>query len=297
MDYMRCLNSFISVCESGSFTAAADKLDLTPAMIGKHIQMLEKRTGCTLIKRTTRRQGLTEAGRRFYQHALQVIDAVEQADAIARYIHETVTGMIRISAPVAFGHHVLVPILADFLKRHPGVDADLVLSDTRADLIQERFQIAVRIGSLEDRGYIALPLPPYAMLLAASPAYLNEKGLPTLPQDLVHHDCISFSQWRSDHLWQFNGPQGHVAVEINPRLTVDSGEALRRAALSGLGIVMQSRLTLSEDIEKGRLVRVLPDYVPDERPVSLLRLPGQPDGVLVPSFVDYFMQALPAFYP
>ncbi|MDH2896474.1 LysR family transcriptional regulator [Rahnella variigena] len=291
MDYLKCIESFISATESGSFTAAADKLGITPAMVGKHIQMLEKRTGCVLINRTTRRQGLTEAGHRFYLYGVQILATVEDADSLARHLNEEVTGLLRISAPVSFGQRILTPILSTFLQRYPAVNACLVLSDRRVDMIEERFQIAIRIGSLQDEGYIALPLPAYEMLLAASPAYLDKHGTPVTPADLSAHNCISFSQWRADHLWPLNGPQGLVDAQVSPRLTVDSGEAIRQAALSGLGIVMHSRVVLQEDIDAGRLCRVLPDYAPVSRPMHLLRLPNRP-APLVSAFSEHFMEEL-----
>ncbi|VTQ52767.1 putative transcriptional regulator [Campylobacter jejuni] len=291
MDYLKCVESFITATESGSFTAAAYKLGITPAMVGKHIQMLETRTGCVLINRTTRRQGLTEAGHRFYLYGVQILATIADADSLARHLNEEVTGLLRISAPVTFGQRILTPILSTFLQRYPAVNAALVLSDRRVDMIEERFQVAIRIGSLLDEGYIAVPLPPYEMVLAASPAYLDKYGTPATPDDLTRHNCVSFSQWRSDHLWPLTGPQGPVDVALTPRLTVDSGEAIRQAALSGLGIVMHSCFMLQEDIATGRLRRVLPDFAPVPRPMNLLRLPGRPASV-VASFCEHFMHEL-----
>lgn len=292
MDYIKCVESFVRTVTTGSFTAAADELGITPAMVGKHVRELEKRTGCQLIHRTTRRQGLTDAGQRFYQYGLQILATVREADGLANHLNDSVTGILRISAPVTYGHHVLTPILSRFLQLHPGVDAEMVLSDRKVDLIEERFQLAVRIGNINDDGIIALPLPPYRMLLAASPEYLQRHGSPSTPDDLKQHHCISFSQWRSDHRWHLEGPDGKHDIPITPRLMVDSGEAIRQAALSGLGIVLHSTLTLQRDIDEGRLCPVLPDYLPPERPMHLLRLPVRPPLPAVSSFIDFFLNAL-----
>jgi DNA-binding transcriptional LysR family regulator len=292
MDYIRCVESFIRTVTSGSFTAAADELGITPAMVGKHVRELEKRTGCQLIHRTTRRQGLTDAGLRFYQYGLQILATVREADGLANHLNDSVTGMLRISAPVAWGNHILTPILSAFLQAHPGVDAELVLSDRKVDLIEERFQLAVRIGNINDEGIIALPLPPYRMLLAASPAYLRRHGLPASPEDLLSHHCISFSQWRSDHRWHLEGPSAQYDIPVTPRLIVDSGEAIRQAALAGLGIVLHSTVTLQRDIDEGRLCQVLPDYLPPARSMHLLRLPVRPPLPAVSSFIDFFLNAL-----
>lgn len=292
MDYIKCVESFVRTVTTGSFTAAADELGITPAMVGKHVRELEKRTGCQLIHRTTRRQGLTDAGLRFYQYGLQILATVREADGLANHLNDSVTGMLRISAPVTYGHHVLTPILSRYLQLHPGVDAEMVLSDRKVDLIEERFQLAVRIGNINDDGIIALPLPSYRMLLAASPEYLQRQGSPSTPDDLTQHHCISFSQWRSDHRWHLEGPDGKHDIPITPRLMVDSGEAIRQAALSGLGIVLHSTLTLQRDIDEGRLCPVLPDYLPSTRPMHLLRLPVRPPLPAVSSFIDFFLSAL-----
>lgn len=292
MDYIKCVESFVRTVTTGSFTAAADELGITPAMVGKHVRELEKRTGCQLIHRTTRRQGLTDAGQRFYQYGLQILATVREADGLANHLNDSVTGILRISAPVTYGHHVLTPILSRFLQLHPGVDAEMVLSDRKVDLIEERFQLAVRIGNINDDGIIALPLPPYRMLLAASPEYLQRHGSPSTPDDLKQHHCISFSQWRSDHRWHLEGPDGKHDIPITPRLMVDSDEAIRQAALSGLGIVLHSTLTLQRDIDEDRLCPVLPDYLPPERPMHLLRLPVRPPLPAVSSFIDFFLNAL-----
>lgn len=292
MDYLKCVESFVRTVTCGSFTAAAEELGITPAMVGKHVRELEARTGCQLIHRTTRRQGLTDAGQRFYQYGLQILATIREADGLANHLYDNVAGMLRISAPVTFGQRVLTPILSRFLQQYPGVDAEMVLTDRKVDLIEERFQLAIRIGNINDDGIVAIPLPPYRMILAASPEYLQRHGTPLTPQDLRQHHCISFSQWRSDHSWQLEGPSGKLEVAITPRLMVDSGEAIRQAALAGLGIVQHSVLTLQQDIDEGRLCPVLPDYLPPPRPMHLLRLPIRPLLPIVSSFTDYFLQAL-----
>ncbi|MDZ7322694.1 LysR family transcriptional regulator [Kosakonia sacchari] len=292
MDYLKCVESFVSTIKFGSFTAAADSLGITPAMVGKHVRELERRTGCKLLHRTTRRQGLTEAGQRFYQYGLQILATVREADGLASHLYENVSGLLRISAPVAWGNHVLTPILSRFLQQYPGVNAEMVLSDRKVSLIEERFQLAVRVGAVNDEGMIAIPLAPYQMILAASPDYLARHGTPETPEELKQHHCISFSQWRSDHSWQLEGPDGKQEVAITPRLMVDSGEAIRQAALAGLGIVQHADIMLQRDIDAGRLCAVLPGYLPPPRPMHLLHLPGRPLLPLVSSFTDYLLRAL-----
>lgn len=290
MDYLKSVEAFILAADKGSFTAAAEEMGITPAMVGKHIRELEKRLGCQLIHRTTRRQGLTGTGQRFYVHGLQILSAVNEADTIVHRLNEEVAGDLRISAPVAFGNRVLTPLLTPFLLRYPDVNTELVLTDRRVDLIKERFQIAIRIGNLQDEGLIALPMPPYRMLLAASPDYLAAYGTPQTPDDLKQHNCISFTQWQSNHFWLMDGPKGRYEVEIIPRLIVNSGDAVRQAALSGLGVALNSAVILEGDIISGKLVRILPDYTPPTRPMHLLRLPIRPVPSSVRAFIEYLSQ-------
>lgn len=291
MDYLKSVEAFILSADKGSFTAAAEVMCITPAMVGKHIRELEKRLGCQLIHRSTRRQGLTSAGQRFYAHGLQILSAVHEADTIVHRMNDEVAGDLRISAPVAFGNRVLTPVLTPFLLHYPEVNIDLVLTDRRVDLIEERFQIAIRIGSVRDEGLIALPMPPYRMMLAASPAYLEKFGTPQRPEDLAKHNCISFTQWQSNHFWQMEGPGGRYEVEIIPRLIVNSGDAVRQAALTGLGIAFNSAVILEADILSGKLIRVLPDYTPPERPMHLLRLPIRPVPPTIAALIEHLSQA------
>ncbi|AUH02468.1 LysR family transcriptional regulator [Prodigiosinella confusarubida] len=292
MDYLKSVKAFILAADKGSFTAAAEAMGITPAMVGKHIRELENRLGYQLIHRTTRRQGLTETGLRFYAYGLQILSAVHEADTLIHHLNEEVSGDLRISAPVAFGNRVLTPMLTPFLLRYPEVNIDLVLTDRRVNLIEERFQIAIRIGNIQDEGLIALPMPPYRMVLAASPSYLETYGTPSTPDELSRHNCISFTQWRSNHCWLMDGPDGRYEVEIVPRLTVDSGDAIREAALSGLGIALNSSVMLEPDILSGKLIRVLPCYTPPARPMHLVRLPVRPMPSSVSAFIEYLSQEL-----
>lgn len=292
MDYLKCIESFIAATETGSFSAAAERLGLTPAMVGRHILELEKRTHCQLIQRTTRRQGLTDAGSQYYLYALQILATIKQADMTSRHGDRPVSGTLRISAPVVYGQKKITPVLARFLKQYPGINAELILTNRRMDMISERIQVAIRIGQIQDEGVIAIPLPDYEMVMVASPAYVAEHGLPGSPAELTHHDCISFPQWRSDHFWQLECDGNTEQIELTPRLVVDSGEAMRQAALAGLGIALHSRLLLQNDIDEGRLCQVLPSNRPVARPIHLLRLPVHPAVPMIDLFCKYLINAL-----
>jgi len=285
MDRLSSMAVFVRVVEKGSFVAAAEEMAISPTMVGKHIRALEQRLNAPLLNRTTRRQGLTEAGRVFYERCRRLLADADAAEASARALLSSPSGLLRISAPVTFGNRVLTPILTGFLQRHPEVEAEVVLSDRKVDLIEEGYEAAFRIGPVADDGLVARALPDYRMTLAASPDYLAQHGEPTRPEQLSAHCCFGFSQWDGNHFWRLLGPPGEISVPVRPRLRMDSGEGVRRAALADFGIALHATLLLDEDIAAGRLVRVLPEYSPLPRPMHLVYLPERRQSAKLEAFI------------
>ncbi len=285
MDRLTSMAVFVRVVEKGSFIAAAEEMDISPTMVGKHIRYLEQRLNASLLNRTTRRQGLTATGRMFYERCRRLLADAEDAEASARAQQDSPSGLLRISAPVTFGNRILTPILTEFLQSHPEVEAEVVLSDRKVDLIEERYEVAFRIGPVADDGLVARTLPDYRMTLAASPHYLAQRGAPTSPQQLVTHSCFGFSQWDGNHLWRLQGPEGEISVPVKPRLRMDSGEGIRRAALAGFGIALHAEMLLNEDIDSGQLIRVLPDHSPLPRPMHLVYLPERRQSPKLEAFI------------
>lgn len=285
MDRLTSMAVFVRVVEKGSFVAAAEEMVISPTMVGKHIRALEQRLNAPLLNRTTRRQGLTEAGRVFYERCRRLLADADAAEASARALLSSPSGLLRISAPVTFGNRVLTPILTEFLQRHPEVEAEVVLSDRKVDLIEEGYEAAFRIGPVADDGLVARALPDYRMTLAASPDYLAQHGEPTRPEQLSAHCCFGFSQWDGNHFWRLLGPPGEISVPVRPRLRMDSGEGVRRAALADFGIALHATLLLDEDIAAGRLVRVLPEYSPLPRPMHLVYLPERRQSAKLEAFI------------
>lgn len=285
MDRLTSMAVFVRVVEKGSFVAAAEEMAISPTMVGKHIRALEQRLNAPLLNRTTRRQGLTEAGRVFYERCRRLLADADAAEASARALLSSPSGLLRISAPVTFGNRVLTPILTEFLQRHPEVEAEVVLSDRKVDLIEEGYEAAFRIGPVADDGLVARALPDYRMTLAASPDYLAQHGEPTRPEQLSAHCCFGFSQWDGNHFWRLLGPPGEISVPVRPRLRMDSGEGVRRAALADFGIALHATLLLDEDIAAGRLVRELPEYSPLPRPMHLVYLPERRQSAKLEAFI------------
>jgi len=270
MDRLESMEVFVEVADAGSLSAAARRRGLSPTMVGKHLRALEARMGVSLLQRTTRRQRLTEAGELYLERCRAVLDRVAEAEDAAAALRGAPAGLLRIGAPISFGVATLAPALADFLGQHPRVDVELMLSDEPADPVGDGLDAAFRVGPLADTRLIARPLAPYRMAICAAPDYLARRGNPAYPRDLADHDCLGLTHWGLRHVWRLNGPEGGVEVQVQYRARIDSGPALREAALSGAGIIMQPLALVQADLADGRLLRVLPDYETRTRPHYLV---------------------------
>jgi DNA-binding transcriptional LysR family regulator len=287
MDRLEGMEVFVAVVEAGSLFAAAQRLGLSPTMVGKHLRGLERRLGVRLLNRTTRRQSLTEAGELFLARCRSVLrDVAEAEDAVASS-RGAPAGLLRLSAPISFGVARLAPALPDFMAQHPKVEVELSLSDARIDAIGEGFDAAFRVGPLPDSGLIARPLAPYRMIVCAAPAYLAAHGAPATPLDLPDHACLGLTHWGLRHAWRFDGPDGGIEVPIQYRLRIDSGPALRAAALAGAGVIRQPEALVGEDVAAGRLTALLTGYDLPARPMYLVYPPDRTPTAKLRAFVDF----------
>lgn len=289
MDTLRCMQAFVAVAECGSFAGAAEQLQVSAVMVGKYIQQLEAHLGTGLLQRNTRRQRLTEAGSAYLAGCRQVLEQVQQAEADVAGLQVQPRGLLRVSAPTTWGSCVLAPQLAGLLRAQPQLNVELDLSNRRVDLIEDGFDVAIRVGPLPSQEVVARPLPPYAMSLCAAPSYLRRRGTPRTPADLQGHDCLSHLAWRGGHGWQLaNGEQ----VDWEARLTCNDGFALREAAVAGAGLVLQPTALLAGEIAAGRLKPLLRDYLPEPRPMHLIYLPDRRPRPRLQCFVDFVMTTL-----
>lgn len=270
MDLLKSMEIFVDVVQKGSMTAAATRAELTPQMVGLYIRGLEKQFGVKLLNRTTRQTGLTEAGKLFYQHCLQVLGLIDETQHVINQMNSEATGLLRLTAPITFGTRIIAPSLVKFRKRYPKVDVDLFLTDTVMDLVADEVELAIRIGFLKDSGLIARSLGIYRMAIAAAPCYLAEKGMPEIPEALHEHDCVGFRLRMSKRHWNFIRDEGNFAIHVNDRLSINHGEALRQAALAGAGIIMQPEVLLQQDFASGDLIRLFPHEHLAERPISMI---------------------------
>jgi len=290
MDRLTSMSVFAKVADLGSFAAAAKELRLSPTMIGKHIRFLEERLGSQLINRSTRRQSLTELGRDYLDHCRHLLEEAEAGDALVEEALRAPRGKLRIATSVAFGSYSLTPAVVRFMKKYPEVSVELVLSDRMVDLLEERIDAAIRVGTPIDSTMISRSLSPYTGVVCAAPGYLAEHGTPMHPSDLVHHECLRYIGWADGPRWTFFGPEGEIQVLVKSRLTINSAFAIRYAALAGAGIVLMRDELLAEDIAAGQLKVLLPDYKTQSRVRQILWLKNRKMTPKLRAFIDFIVE-------
>lgn len=296
MDLLKAMTVFVRVVEAGSLTAAAVACDLSPTMIGNHLQALEARLGTRLIHRTTRKQQLSAFGRAYYERCLEILGLIDDSERLAFDHLGTPRGRLRVTAPVVFGNECLIPAIADYCERYPEVKLDIVVTDTLSDLIDDGFEAAIRIGTLSNTDVVARRLAPYRLVLCASHTYLKSHGTPATPDGLQQHQCLTYafpprSEWyAAQPEWTLRGEDGIVRVPVDGRLKIDSSEALRRAVLRGLGIAMLPVFLVEEDLRAKRLVEVLPDFPAPERQLNLVYLRERQISPKLRSFIDFIVE-------
>lgn len=252
---------FVRVVELGSFTKAADELELSKAAVSKYVNRLEQRLSARLLHRTTRRLGLTEAGEALYARSRAALTELAEAENDVAQLTGKPRGMLRITAPSYFGVTMLAPRMKEFHARYPDVTVDLDLSERIVDIVKERFDVAVRISAMPDSSLVATRLMPCPTALVASPAYLRRRGTPKTPADLPTHEGIGYSILKSPNEWKFRGPRGRtIAVTVQSSLRCNNDFFIKQLALDGLGIAFFPRFFVEGEIASGRLVELLADY-------------------------------------
>ena len=288
MDKLRSMEVFVAAVDTGSFTAAAERFGISAVMVGKHVRELEQRLGAALLARTTRRQSLTEIGRQYAEQCRAILAQIDAAERGAESLRMAPRGVLKVSCAVSFGMEWLAPMIADYLEQYPEVSVDLNLNDRMIDMVEEGFDVAVRIGPLEDSSLVARPLGPYGVVICGSPAYLARRGVPQVPADLAQHECLEFSGWVPQARWRLKGEKDGRNIPLS-RLRANNSYALKQAALAGFGLVMQADVILAQDIAAGRLVRVLDDYLPVPRPMHLLYPRARQPTPKLTSFIDFML--------
>jgi len=255
------------LAQQGSYTAAAARLGVSKAAMSQRIAELERAAKVTLVQRTTRSLRLTEAGQRLVDETRASFEQIEQSFAQVRDLAEQPSGLLRLTAPVAFARQQLVPLLADFLKDYPSVRIELDLSDRLNALATEGFDLAIRHTALPPDTHVAWALCPTESVLVATRAYLRKHGEPQVPGELQAHNCLHYPRSQDTPAWTFESrqPSGggeRITVPVSGNFAANNSEALREAALTGAGIALMPDFSAQAEMRKGQLVRVLPDWRP-----------------------------------
>lgn len=260
MDRFLEMKVFAAIVEAGSFTAGADVLGMSKAAVSRHVAELEERLGVRLLHRTTRRLSPTGEGEIFHARCRELLGNLDEAEAeISSRVGEA-TGLLKLNVPVTFGLMHLAPLWPAFMARHPKLALDITLSDRVADLVEEGYDAAVRIGQLAPSSLISRRLASTRMVVCASPDYLARRGEPVHPRDLLGHDVISYSLSASGENWSFSGPAGEATVRVVPRMRTNNGDTCRAAALQHEGVILQPTFIVGQDLAQGTLREVLPGY-------------------------------------
>jgi DNA-binding transcriptional LysR family regulator len=291
LDRFTSIQVFARIAGLGSLSGAARSLGMSQTMATKHMAALEDRLGVKLLHRTTRKVTLTEAGRRYLESTERLLGELEEADAAASAERVEVTGTLRVNAPVSFGVREIAPLLATFSRMHPALAVDLGLNDRVVDLVEEGWDVAIRIGRIDDQTLIARKLARCRLMVAASPAYLRERGVPRTLADLSAHNCLGYtlSSALGPHRWQF-GNDGDVDVPIRGDLRANNGDALVAAAVAGQGLVYEPTFLLGDEIRAGRLVALELDHPPLELPgVFAVYAANRRPPAKVRAFIDFLV--------
>lgn len=260
MSKIQEMSSFVAVVDAGSFVGAAQATDMSKAAVSRHVGGLEKRLGVRLLQRTTRRLSLTEEGRMFFERAKELLESIDEAELELTRRAGEARGVIRVNGPLTFGALHLAPLWGPFADANPKVSLDITLSDRVVDLVDEGYDLAIRITRIPESTLVTRKLATTRMVLCASPSYLERHGTPAHPRELDKHAVISYTYWSTRDEWQFTGPEGSVAVQINSRIHTNNGDTCRRAALAHHGVILQPDFIVGEDLRRGDLVELIPAY-------------------------------------
>ncbi|VAW52471.1 Transcriptional regulator, LysR family [hydrothermal vent metagenome] len=293
MDSLTDIAVFVQVVESGSFTVAAERLDISKSVVSKYVTRLEEQLGARLLNRTTRRLSLTEVGRVFYERSRAgLADIKEAKDEVSRLQSEP-RGTLRINAPMSFGILHIAPALPEFLKLYPDVTVDMNLEDKKVNVIGGGFDISVRISELPDSSLVARRLAPCRHTIVATPAYLERYGTPRKPEDLLDHNIITYRYQESSLEWHFKAPDNKLThVSVSGSMKMNNSLAIREALLGGAGITRTPTFVIGKDIQEGRLVKLFRDYEIFEMTIFLVYPQKRYLSPKVRAFIDFMAKRI-----
>jgi len=270
MDRLDAMEVFVAAVETGSLSAAGRKLGMPLPTISRKLSELEAHLQTRLLIRSTRQLTLTDAGQSYLAACKQILEAVQEAESVATGEFSAPRGQLIVTAPIVFGRLHVLPVMTEFLRAYPEVDVQLVLGDRSLDLLEEHIDIAVRIGVLPDSSHVATRVGTIRKIVCASPAYLQEHGMPSTPHDLARHACVTFAGFQQPSTWAFGTGRDKVSIPVHSRLIVNTAEAAIDAAMAGTGVTSVLSYQAESAIQRGALQVVLKDFEPAPIPVSLI---------------------------
>ncbi|MGS4883431.1 LysR family transcriptional regulator [Roseibium sp. MB-4] len=293
MDRFAALKAFCTVVEEDGFAPAARRMGQATSSLTRQVNALEESLGTQLLNRSTRSVTLTDAGGGYYDQAVLILEALDEANKSVSEAGEGPRGHLRVSLPVVFSSLHIAPAIGPFLRRFPDIKLELELSDKLVNLVEDRIDVAIRIGILETGSLIARKLAPNRRLVCASPDYLAERGVPRHPEDLLAHNCLCFRFADGDRTWRFETAAERLSVKVHGTMVADNSEMLRQAAVGGAGLLMMPSWLLGDDLTAGRLVPVLESWTAGHRDVETaihaVYLPNRKTSKKVRAFVDHLM--------
>jgi DNA-binding transcriptional LysR family regulator len=293
VDRFQGIQAFVAVVEHGSFARAAERLDRSVSAVSRDVAELEHHLDARLLNRTTRRLSLTETGRAFHERAVQLLADLEEAEQSASEGGVTPRGTLKLTCPITYGERVLAPVIAAFALRHPDVRLDVDLSDRIVDLVDEGFDVAIRIGAIRSQLLVARRIGAAALHCCASPGYLAKHGTPRTPEDLSRHACLTYEFAPSRNQWRFVAPDGGERVaRIGGPIHANNGRMLAAFAVEGAGIVNEPDFIVAPEIAAGRLVPILADYAQPAIPIQAAYASRRHLSAKVRAFVDFVAAAL-----
>ncbi len=288
MDRLSALEVFVKVIEEGSFTRASQVLSVSKSHVSKQVRRLEDRLGARLINRTTRKVSPTDAGRAFYERCVRILEDLNEAERAVGEMQSMPAGTLRMNVPVSFGIRFLGPAVGAFMNKHPSLQVDMRLNDRRVDIVEEGYDLAIRVGNLASSSLIARRLAWSRMVLCGAPSYLSRRGRPTHPQELRDHDCLLYHYLSTGSSWHFAGPEDMV-VRVDGRMTSDNGDAMVAAAVAGVGLVLLPEFLVVDHVRSGQLEALLPMWTGQQLGVWAIYPHSRHLSAKVRLFIDFLV--------
>ncbi|GLS17911.1 LysR family transcriptional regulator [Labrys miyagiensis] len=293
MDRFHELNAFIAVVEAGGFSAAARRTGESQPAVSKAIGALEKRLGVALFNRSTRSVTLTDQGQRYYERTKPLVDEMDEADSELTSSRLDASGLIRIAAAATFGRLHILPLIPELLSANPGLQVDLVLSDFVRDMVEDRIDLAIRVGPVDLPDAVVRRVAATPLVCVGSRHYFEQHGMPRNPAELVDHNCLVYGGLVESANWPFVGPEGRFSVSVRGNLSSNSVETIRAGVLAGVGIGLFAKVSLADDLGHPDVITILDEFISDVRDVSLV----WPKRRFIPARVrratDFFAKAIP----